>query len=183
MVWMRRMFAMTLALWAMLAMAARGVMPHVADSAAGTSRPRVALVLSGGGAKGMAHIGVLRVLERAGMPIDIVCGTSMGALVGGLYAIGYDAATLDSLVHAQDWSFLLSDRLNPKHQSLGDRAEQDRYFYSLPLSGFNRQALSRGGLIKGQNLANLFSQLTVGYHDSICFDSLRCLLPVSPPTW
>ena len=146
--------------------------PYNPDSAQSAIRPRVALVLSGGGAKGMAHIGVLRVLERAGIPVDIICGTSMGALVGGLYSIGYDAATLDSLVHVQDWGFLLSDRLNPKEQSLGDRAAQDRYFYSLPLSGFNRQALSRSGLIKGQNLANLFNRLTVGYHDSISFDSL-----------
>lgn len=137
-----------------------------------SERPRVALVLSGGGAKGTAHIGVLRVLEKAGIPIDMICGTSMGALVGGLYSIGYDAATLDSLVRVQDWNFLLSDRLNRKEQAVDERENQDRYFYSVPLSGFNRQALSRGGLIKGQNLANLFSQLTVGYHDSISFDSL-----------
>ena len=58
--------------------------PYNPDSAQSAIRPRVALVLSGGGAKGMAHIGVLRVLERAGIPVDIICGTSMGALVGGL---------------------------------------------------------------------------------------------------
>lgn len=147
--------------------------PSASDTATAVpQRPRVALVLSGGGAKGMAHIGALRVLERAGIPIDIICGTSMGSLVGGLYAIGYDAATLDSLVHRQDWTFLLSDRLNRRELTLDERENQDRYFYSMPLSGLNRQALSRGGLIKGQNLANLFAQLTVGYHDSISFDSL-----------
>lgn len=59
---------------------------------------RVAVVLSGGGAKGMAHIGVLKVLEKAGIPVDIVTGTSMGSIIGGLYAIGYNANSLDSMV-------------------------------------------------------------------------------------
>lgn len=58
----------------------------------------------------MAHIGVLKVLERAGIPVDIVTGTSMGSIVGALYAVGWNAERLDSLVRGQDWSFLLSDR-------------------------------------------------------------------------
>lgn len=61
-------------------------------------RKKVGLVLSGGGAKGVAHIGVLKVLERAGIPVDYIAGTSMGSIVGGLYSIGYDAEMLDSLV-------------------------------------------------------------------------------------
>ena len=61
-------------------------------------RKKVAVVLSGGGAKGMAHIGVLKVLEKAGIPIDIVTGTSMGSIIGGLYAIGYNSHSLDSMV-------------------------------------------------------------------------------------
>ena len=65
-------------------------------------RKKVAVVLSGGGAKGMAHIGVLKVLEKAGIPIDIITGTSMGSIVGGLYAIGYNAQSLDSVARAQD---------------------------------------------------------------------------------
>lgn len=65
-------------------------------------RKRVAVVLSGGGARGMAHIGVLKVIERAGIPIDIITGTSMGSIIGGLYAIGYDAHRLDSMVKVQD---------------------------------------------------------------------------------
>ena len=74
-------------------------------------RKKVGLVLSGGGAKGIAHIGVIEVLEKAGIPVDIVVGTSMGSIVGGLYAIGYDGTALDSLVRRQNWSYLLSDRL------------------------------------------------------------------------
>ena len=67
-------------------------------------RKKVAVVLSGGGAKGLAHIGALKVIERAGIPIDIVTGTSMGSIVGGLYAIGYNAQLLDSVVRDLDWS-------------------------------------------------------------------------------
>ena len=71
-------------------------------------RKKVALVLSGGGAKGVAHIGVLKVLERAGIPIDIITGTSMGSIVGGLYACGNEAMRLDSIVRSQDWSIVPS---------------------------------------------------------------------------
>ena len=69
-------------------------------------RKKVGLVLSGGGAKGVAHIGVLKVLEEAGIPIDYIAGTSMGSLVGALYAIGYDAHTMDSLVRRQNWTLI-----------------------------------------------------------------------------
>ena len=65
-------------------------------------RKRVAVVLSGGGAKGMAHIGALKVIERAGIPIDIITGTSMGSIIGGLYACGNSTAKLDSMVRVQD---------------------------------------------------------------------------------
>lgn len=75
------------------------------------SRKKVGLVLGGGGAKGAAEVGVLKVLEEAGIPIDYIAGTSIGAIVGGLYAIGYDAADLDSLYRNQDWLFLLSDQV------------------------------------------------------------------------
>lgn len=86
-----------------------------------TERKKVAVVLSGGGAKGMAHIGVLKVLERAGIPIDIVTGTSMGSIIGGLYAIGYNAHSLDSMVRVQDWSYVITDKENLSNQSLSDR--------------------------------------------------------------
>lgn len=132
-------------------------------------RPRIGVVLSGGGAKGMAHIGVLSVLEEMGIPVDIIAGTSIGSLVGGLYALGYDAHTLDSLVRVQDWDFLLSDRLSTKEQNLTSRQQQETYIYSLSLSGFHKKGFSNAGLIQGQNLANLFTRLSVGYHDSIDF--------------
>ena len=92
-----------------------------------SGRPKVAVVLSGGGAKGTAHIGALKVIEEAGIPIDYVVGTSMGAIVGGLYSIGYTPQQLDSMVNAQNWKFLLSDAPNPKDVLLDDRLKSERY--------------------------------------------------------
>lgn len=135
-------------------------------------RMKVAVVLSGGGAKGMAHIGVLRVLERAGIPIDIITGTSMGALIGGLYSIGYDAETLDSLVSVQDWNVLLSDKADMRSQSLAERDKQNTYILSRPLSIARKSHTASGGLISGSNLSQLFTRLTVGWHDSISFATL-----------
>ena len=74
-------------------------------------RKKVGLVLGGGGAKGAAEVGVLKVLEEAGIPVDYIAGTSIGAIVGGLYAVGYDAAALDSLYRNQDWMFLIKDEV------------------------------------------------------------------------
>ena len=134
-------------------------------------RKKVGVVLSGGGAKGMAHIKALKVIEEAGIPIDYIAGTSMGAIVGGLYAIGYTTEQLDSMVRKQDWTFLLSDRIKRSAMSLTDRERSEKYTVSIPFTKTPKDAAA-GGLMKGQNLANLFSDLTVGYHDSINFNKL-----------
>ena len=124
-------------------------------------RKKVGVVLSGGGAKGMAHIKALKVIEEAGIPIDYIAGTSMGAIVGGLYAIGYTTEQLDSMVRKQDWTFLLSDRIKRSAMSLTDRERSEKYTVSIPFTKTPKDAAT-GGLMKGQNLANLFSDLTVG---------------------
>jgi NTE family protein len=133
-------------------------------------RATVGVVLSGGGAKGMAHIGVLKVLEQAGIPIDIVTGTSIGSIVGGLYAIGYNAHSLDSMVRAQDWSYVITDKEDLTRQSLSDRKKQNTYLFSTGLT-IGKKDLNAGGIIKGKNLAELFQQLCVGYTDSLDFNS------------
>lgn len=135
-------------------------------------RKKVGVVLSGGGAKGMAHIKALKVIEEAGIPIDYIAGTSMGAIVGGLYAIGYTPEQLDSMVRKQNWTFLLSDRIKRSAMSLTDRERSEKFIVSIPFTKSTKDAASSGGIIKGQNLANLFSDLTMGYHDSINFDKL-----------
>ena len=95
-------------------------------------RPTVAVVLAGGGAKGMAHLGVLRYLEELGIPVDLIGGTSMGGLVGGLYAMGYGQQYLDSLVRAIDWSVMMSDRIPDDYQSYQIRHNKDRFFLRIP---------------------------------------------------
>jgi NTE family protein len=136
---------------------------------AGGPRPRVALVLSGGSALGIAHVGVIRELERAGIPIDMVMGTSMGALVGGLYAAGYSPDRMEALVTGLDWSRYFAERRG---------APADRYFeakrqrYLLRLGFDGRKALTNSGLIKGQNLMTLFSALTLHVLPVRNFDDL-----------
>lgn len=131
-------------------------------------RKKVGVVLSGGGAKGMAHIGVLKVLEEAGIPVDVITGTSMGSIVGGLYAIGYNANSLDSIVRTQDWAYVITDKEDMGNQTIEDRRKQNTYIFSTGLSIGKRDANS-GGLIKGKNLAELFQRLCTGYTDSLDF--------------
>ena len=140
-------------------------------SSAFAERKKVGLVLGGGGAKGVAHIGVLKVLEEAGVPIDYIAGTSMGAIVGGLYSIGYSADEIDSLMRHQDWGMLLSDRVKRSNLTFPEKENSERYVLSLPF-GRGKKQLAIQGMIKGQNLQNLFSNLTIGYHDSVDFNQL-----------
>ncbi len=135
------------------------------------ARKKVGVVLSGGGAKGVAHIGVLKVLEEAGIPIDYIVGTSMGAIVGGLYAIGYSVDELDSMVRTQNWTALLSDKVARSDRLFPEREMADRYVVSVPLSKDHKIKVP-AGFLAGQNVYNLLSELTVGYHDSISFDKL-----------
>lgn len=131
-------------------------------------RKRVGLVLSGGGAKGVAHIGVLKVMERAGIPVDYIAGTSMGSIVGGLYAVGYDAAALDSLVRHQNWMVLLSDKVYRYHLPFSQKESEEKYLLSIPMIG-GRRIQVPSGFVSGQNILNLFTELTIGCHDSVSF--------------
>jgi len=131
-------------------------------------RKKVGVVLSGGGAKGMAHIGVLKVLEKAGIPVDYITGTSMGSIIGGLYAIGYNSHSLDSMVRVQDWSYVITDREDLRRQSLSDRKKQNTYAFTTGVT-IGQKDMQAGGIIKGKNLAELFQQLCTGYTDSLDF--------------
>lgn len=95
-------------------------------------RPTVALVLSGGGAKGAAHVGVIKYLDSIGMPVDIVMGTSMGGLVGGIYALGYNAEQLDTLIRSIDWDQALSDRVPRDYLSYSSIKYKEKYVLSFP---------------------------------------------------
>lgn len=162
-------------------------------------RPKVGVVLCGGGAKGAAHVGVLKVLEENHIPIDYIVGTSMGAIVGGLYAIGYSADELDSLIMAQDWEVVMSDKVPRTEVSFEQKRYDDKFLLKLP---FGMGAMGRpdaeyvpnvkrgpkkgpappsGGallsripmaVISGQNIYNLFTRLSVGYQDSLDFNNM-----------
>ena len=134
------------------------------------ARKKVGLVLGGGGAKGVAHIGALKVLEESGIPIDYIAGTSMGALVGALYAIGYSPNEIDSLVALQDWQLLLSDKVKRDNLTFPEKENSEKYVITLPF-GFDKKDRMIDGMVKGQSLQNLFSNLTIGYHDSVDFHS------------
>ena len=95
-------------------------------------RPTVALVLSGGGAKGAAHIGVIERIEELGIPVDMVLGTSMGGLVGGLYALGYTSAEMDTIVRNIDWGWAFSDKLSREYVSYTDMKYKEKYLISIP---------------------------------------------------
>jgi NTE family protein len=131
-------------------------------------RPKVAVVLSGGGAKGFAHIGVLKVLEEEGIPIDIIVGTSMGGIIGGLYSIGYSANDLQQMALSQNWPELLSDNVSRIDLDQVSRINRQRYVLALPLSDGEKVSM-QSGLIKGHNILNLFCGLTSGIPESAKF--------------
>jgi len=133
-----------------------------------TDRPKIALVLSGGGAKGFAHIGVLKVLEEEGIPIDIIVGTSMGSLVGGIYALGYSATEIEKIVKKQDWDTLLTDDVPRMFLSKNDQLIKQRYLFSLPINDKKKLSLPIG-VIKGQNVLNLFCGLAANVPENADF--------------
>ena len=95
-------------------------------------RPTVALVLSGGGAKGAAHIGVIEYIESLGIPVDMVLGTSMGGLIGGLYSLGYTTDEIESLTRNMDWGWIFSDKLSREYISYTDMKYKEKYMISIP---------------------------------------------------
>ena len=142
-------------------------------------RKKVGLVLSGGGAKGMAHIGAIKVIEEAGIPIDYVVGTSMGSIIGGLYAIGYSPEQMDSMVRKQDWAFLLSDRIPRRDMNMAERESDEKYVISVPFSKNSIQEVA-SGVIKGQNIGNLFSATRLPKSSVVTLLSLTFLGKATP---
>jgi NTE family protein len=125
--------------------------------------PRIGLALSGGSARGLAHIGVLKALERAGIPIDAISGTSMGGLVGGLYAAGYSAHELEAIAEGIDWRVMFDDSPDRSAMPLFERARGNPTLLSLPMR-HGRIGLPTG-VVAGQHVSELFSRLTWPVHD------------------
>ena len=138
------------------------------SQAQASERPKVALVLSGGGAKGFAHLGVLKVLEEEKIPIDIVVGTSIGSIVGGLYAIGYTADDIIKLAKEGNWPELLSDYVPRRELGQTSKTEQQRYVITLPVAE-NKFPTLPSGMVNGQNVLNLFCGLTANLPENADF--------------
>ena len=132
-------------------------------------RPKVGLVLSGGGAKGMAHIGVIQILDSLEIPIDLVTGTSMGSIVGGLYSIGYTGDQIEREVVDVNWDDLMRDQPLREDRTLDDKFIQDVTLLSLDLDGVKVSLPS--GLRRGQKIYNKFVSLTIGYNQDLDFNS------------
>lgn len=137
------------------------------------ARPKIGLALGGGGAKGAACIGALKYIEQAGIKIDYIAGTSAGAIIGGLYSVGYTADQIDSLYRSQDWLNLLADRdtITNKWPISIDRAEKSAYFFGLPVFSGDKKFHRGPGVLRGDSLVAKMTEL-LGVADSINFDDL-----------
>lgn len=147
-----------------------------------SGRPKVGLVLSGGGAKGAAHIGVIKYLEEAGIPIDYIAGTSMGSIVGGFHALGYSSDEIVELISSVDWNHLISNNVERKWISFSEKHDRKRHLVTIPFSAgkgdeeFKKKSFRNalpGGIVSGDNLLNLFNSLSVDYSEHMMFSDLN----------
>lgn len=137
---------------------------------AGT-RPKVALVLGGGGAKGAAEIGVLKYIEKSQIPIDYIVGTSIGSIIGGLYSTGYRSAQLDSLFRSQDWLSLLTGRDISESRTIFSHDSTGTHVLGFPV-GRRKNKKRKWGMMYGDSITSKFKTLTK-IHDSIDFNDLQ----------
>ncbi|QYJ79177.1 patatin-like phospholipase family protein [Shewanella acanthi] len=123
-------------------------------------RPKIGLVLSGGGAKGAAHVGVLKVLEEHHIPVDYIAGTSIGAYVAGMYSLGYSASEVEAIMMGVNWDSGYSDTIPRNVLSYRDKQLRDRY--NIPLNmGYNEgEVRAPSGLLRGQTMSQLLRQST-----------------------
>ncbi|MGO9804107.1 MAG: patatin-like phospholipase family protein [Steroidobacteraceae bacterium] len=144
--------------------------PVAADQSA--SRPRIGLVLSGGGARGAAHIGVLKVLEDMHVPVDAIAGTSMGAVVGGLYASGLSAREIEKIMTSLNWQDAFHDRPPREELTLRRKQEDESFLVKFPLGVRGHKIALPKGLIEGQRLSQTLRQLTLPVARINNFDDL-----------
>ena len=130
-------------------------------------KPKIGLVLSGGGAKGLAHVGVIRAIEKAGIKVDMVCGTSMGAIVGALYATGYNAEQIETMVLNIDWTKVLTEDLDHRRMDYFERNKDGRYLIKTEVGK------ARSGLVEGNLAMILLSELYIPAHNIDDFSKLK----------
>ena len=135
-------------------------------------RPKIGLALSGGGARGSAHVGVIKALEELNVPIDYIAGTSMGAIVGGIYAAGYSADELKQVLEDMNWSGAMTDKLPRRQQSMRKK-DLDAQFLIPYRVGFNKGGIQLPlGVIEGQHLDQVFHRILLPVQGITDFDQL-----------
>jgi predicted acylesterase/phospholipase RssA len=153
---------------------AQSLFAQIGDS---SERPKIGLVLSGGGAKGFAHVGILKMLDSLQIPIDYIAGTSMGSIAGALYAIGYSGLDLEKLAYRNDWQEIFTDKPPRPDLPYFQKEQTGKYQLEFGIQGVKPTPPS--GLIFGQKVALLFSSLTFPYERITDFDQLpipfRCV--------
>ncbi|WP_299493205.1 patatin-like phospholipase family protein [uncultured Shewanella sp.] len=135
-------------------------------------RPTIGLVLSGGGAKGAAHIGVLKVLEANRIPVDYIAGTSIGAYVGGMYALGYSAVEIESIMMNTDWTKGYSDSIPREELSYRNKGLRDLYNIPINMGYSDDEAKFPAGILRGQSMSQLLRQSTNLVQEFTSFDDL-----------
>lgn len=133
-------------------------------------RPKIGLTLSGGGAKGLAHIGILKAIDSAGLKVDYITGTSMGAILGALYSTGYSGREIEELVKQIDWDVLFSNNISLQSLSMEEKEQYSRFAVELPF--INNKIRFQTGLINGQELNLKLSELFFPVYRVRNFDSL-----------
>ncbi len=159
------------ALWVSLFLIATPSVAQVKNEDTPT-RPKVAVVLAGGGAKGAAHIGVLKALEEMHIPVDIITGTSMGAYVGGLYATGMSADEIESFIYSVDWNSGYRDRVDRSQRRVRDKEYEDRYQITTDLGLRFGEVRAPTGVVQGQNMLRVLRETTGNLGRFESFDEL-----------
>lgn len=144
----------------------------LAISCTAQARPKIGLVLSGGGAKGAAHVGVLKVLEQHHIPIDYIAGTSIGAFVGGMYALGYSVDEIEKIMLYTDWSKGYSDTIARNKLSYKAKQERDKYNIPINIGYSDGEVKLPSGLLRGQTMADLLRYSTNLVKNYVTFDDL-----------
>ena len=135
-------------------------------------RPKIGLALSGGGARGSAHIGVIKALEELNVPIDYIAGTSMGAIIGGIYAAGYNADELEQILVEMNWSAAISDSLPRREQTMRKKALDSEFLIPFRV-GFNKGGIQLPlGVVEGQHLDQVFHRILLPAQGISDFDQL-----------
>ncbi|PYP71139.1 MAG: hypothetical protein DMD36_04555 [Gemmatimonadetes bacterium] len=157
-----------LTLWALLPGALASAQSPGPPSSPG--HPKIGLTLSGGAARALAHIGVLKVLEQAGVTVDVIAGTSMGSVVGGLYAAGYTATALDTIATTEDWYALLTDPVKRRDLPVERKFTENHYVLTLPI--YRARIHLPRSVVAGQRISQLLARLTWPVHSVRDFSRL-----------